>query len=253
MSLLGAVISGGFAITALVINRRSTVRDRMAVADETAMSYRVPLLRAAFDLQTRLYNIDRQDFLGKFAGREGSPPEHREYAISNTLYLIAQYLCFSEVIRHGMLFLDPLDRKRQRDLMNAMEAVRNTFSTTIELDDPTLCLFRGEQRAVGEIMLTAHDGETPGTRRRDCIGYAAFVTRLADPEFARWFRLLRQSLEDLLHDLHAHDQRLIALQNDLLDLITLMDPEHEQVPGELRTRLVGRLQGDHSVPSPPPG
>ncbi len=98
-----------------------------------AMRYRFPLLRAAFDLQTRLYNIGAMNFLGRYLGGKDSPPERREYAISNTLYLIAQYLCYSEIIRRGMLLLDPVDRKRQRELMNAMEAVRDTLSTTVTI------------------------------------------------------------------------------------------------------------------------
>ncbi len=238
VSLLGAVISGAFAITAIVINRRSAVRDRAALADEMAMRYRFPLLRAAFDLQTRLYNIGAMNFLGRYLGGKDSPPERREYAISNTLYLIAQYLCYSEIIRRGMLLLDPVDRKRQRELMNAMEAVRDTLSTTVTIADEALCLFRGEQRAVGEIMLTENDGVGPGDLRWDCLGYAAFIARLDDPAFDRWFTLLRHSLvDDLLDDLPAHGQRLIELQNHLVDLIELIDPDHEQVPGELRKRL----------------
>jgi len=212
--------------------------DRPAVPD--------PAPSCAFDLQTRLYNIGRQDFLGRFAGDEESPPEHREYAISNTLYLVAQYLCFSEIIRHGMLFLDPVDRTRQRVLMNAMEAVRGSFSDTVTIDEAALCLFRGEQRAIGEIMLTERAGAAPGALGWDCIGYAAFVTRLEEREFSRWFRLLRRSLDDLRTDLPAHDRRLVQLQHHLLDLIGLMDPDHEQVPRELRERLpAAQVNGDH--------
>jgi len=248
VSLLGAVVSGGFAIAAVVVNRRAAVRDRRASAEEMAMRYRIPLLRAAFDLQTRLYNIGQQDFLGKFAGGDESPPEHRDYAVANTLYLVAQYLCFSEIIRHGMLFLDPVDRTRQRDLMNAMEAVRDAFSNTVKIEGGALCLFRGEQRAIGEIMLTERQGAPPGAPGWDCIGYAAFVARLEEPEFDRWFTLLRRSLDDIRAEVRAHDQRLIELQNGLLDLIGLMDPEHEQLPGELRDRLERRLQRERRSP-----
>jgi len=246
VSVLAALVSGGFAVVAVVVNRRAVVRDRRASAEETALQYRVPLLRAAFDLQTRLYNIGRQDFLGRFA-REKSPAEHREYAISNTLYLVAQYLCFSEIIRHGMLFLDPGDRTRQRDLVQAMEAVRDAFSTTITIDEPALCLFRGEQRAIGEIMLTAHEGGAPGGPGWGCLGYAAFITRLREPEFARWFRLLGESLDDLQNDLRGHGRRLIELQHRLLDLIALMDPNEDQVPRELRERLAAGDRVDGGI------
>lgn len=239
LSVLAALISAGFALVSVHIARKATVRDRRALADEMAMRYRVPLLHAAFDLQTRLYNIGKQNFLGKFAGSKASI-EQRDYAFSNTLYLVAQYLCFSEIIRRGMLYLDPVDRQRQRALMEAMEDVRHTFADTLEIKDSTLCVFRGEQRALGEVMLVECEGVVPGAPRWDCLGYASFVGRLEQPEFVRWLATLHRSLETLLEDLHHHDERLIELQNRLLDLVCLMDPVGEHTPGGLRERLARR-------------
>jgi hypothetical protein len=236
VSLLGAGISGGFALTAVVITRRGSMRERALAADEVAMRYKTPLLHAAFDLQTRLYNIARQDFLTRFSGEKATCSQ-RQYAIDNTVYLVAQYLCYGEIIRRGMLFLDPVDRRRQRTLMEAMERVRDVFSNTMTISDPVLCLFRGEQRAVGEVMLTESDGAVPGLPRWDCMGYASFVARLGEPEVDRWFSSLRQSLETLAGGLQSHKERLIQLQHSLLELVILIDPNCEQVPSGLRERL----------------
>lgn len=235
VSLVGAVVSGGFALAAVVITRRGAVRDRTKAADELAMRYRVPLLQSAFDLQTRLYNIGAKGFLGWCAAAT-APESQREYAIGNTLYLVAQYLCFSEIIRRGTLFLDPVDRHRQRAFTEAMEKVRDTFATT-DVDDPALRLFRGEQRALGEVMLIESAQALPGAPRWDCLGYAAFMKRLEDPEMSRWFRSLRSSIDDLAADPDAHRERLVRLQHALLDVVGLIDPNCDQVTGGLRERL----------------
>lgn len=236
ISLLGAVISGGFALTAVVITRRGSMREKAMAADEVAMRYRTPLLHAAFDLQTRLYNIAHQGFLTRFSRQEALPSQ-REYATNNTLYLVAQYLCYGEILRRGMLFLDPVDRRRQRTLVEAMEHVRATFADTITITDPALCLFRGEQRAVGEVMLTESDGVLPGLPRWDCMGYASFVRRLGEPEVDRWFGTLRQSIDALAGGVQTPGQRLTELQHALLALVILIDPDCEQVPKGLRKPL----------------
>lgn len=197
------------------------------------MRYRIPLMHAAFDLQSRLYNICRQRFLQRFSTAASSAQE-REYAIDNTLYLMGQYLCFSEIIRRGMLFV--ADRRQDRALTEAMERVRDWLATS-EIEDRTLCLFRGEQRAVGEVMLVESDKLFPGDPRWDCLGYAAFVKTLQDPDVERWFDSLRHSLEALTSDLEHHDQRLKELQHALLDLLTLLDPDYEHLPKGLRQPL----------------
>jgi hypothetical protein len=237
ISVISALLAGAFALATFVMTRRAALRDRAAEAEQVALRYRIPLLQAAFDLQTRLYNIRRQTFLERFYVNSPNEPE-RSYAISNTLFLFAQYLCYGEIIRSGLLFAAPTDRRRQQDLMEAMERVRDTLSNSIRIPDRTLCLFRGEQRAIGELMLVPVADPGAGGPRWDCLGYAAFAARLVhDPDFALWFDSLRASLEVLAKDLDQHDTRLVELQHGLLDVVELIDPDAEQMTGGLRERL----------------
>src|ERR1700720_2969513 len=97
VSLAGAVISAAAAIVAVALGRRAVLRDRRLAADELAGRYRVPLLHAAFNLQSRLYNIGKQDFLHIFLN-DGSPAD-ADYARYNTTYLIGQFLCWAEILR----------------------------------------------------------------------------------------------------------------------------------------------------------
>jgi hypothetical protein len=237
VAVISALLAGAFALATFLMTRRAALRDRAAEAERVALRYRIPLLQSAFDLQTRLYNVRRQAFLERFYANSTNEAE-RSYAINNTLFLFAQYLCFGEIIRYGLLFATPSDRQRQQGLVEAMERIRDILSTSIEIPDRTLCLFRGEQRAIGEVMLVPVEEPSAGGPRWDCLGYAAFSARLThEPEFAAWFDSLKSSLEVLATDLDQHDTRLIGLQHRLLDLVTLIDPSAQQVTGGLRERL----------------
>jgi len=237
VSVISAVVAGVFALATFLMTRRAALRDRAAEAERLALHYRIPLLQSAFDLQTRLYNIRRQGFLQRFYVDSIHDAE-RSYAINNTLFLVAQHLCYCEIIRNGLLFATPTDRRRQQALMEAMEDIRDTLSTSIEIPDRTLCLFRGEQRAIGELMLVPMAQPAAGAPRWDCLGYATFSARLAhDADFAAWFDSLRSSLDVLAKDLEQHDARLVALQHRLVDLVELIDPKAEQATGSMRQRL----------------
>jgi hypothetical protein len=235
VAVIAAIVSGLFALGTLYLTRRETLKDRLSAADQVAMDFRMPLLAAASDLQARLFNIRRQDFLTRF----NDPATSRarpEYQVVNTLYLIGQYFCYAEIIRRGALFLDPVHKEGQRALVEQVERTRDVFASSA-IADPTLCIFRGEQRAIGEVMLT-ETSEAPGRARRwDCMGYATFVERLEEPEVSKWFEHLSKDMGELQRDLGSHDQRLIALQHSLVDLVCLMDPEGGHITTNLRDRL----------------
>lgn len=238
ISILGAVISAAAALVAVVLNRRAAIRDRRLAADEVASRYRVPLLHAAFNLQSRLYNIGDQDFLGIFL-TNGSQSE-AEYARFNTVYLIAQYLCWAEILRREAQLVAPLHRVRERDIMVAIEKIRFEMADSLSNPDPVLRIFRGDQRAIGEVMLTTTN--EPADRigpRWDCIGYATFVQSLADGQgpLSRWIQPLLNDVEQLAASYHAHQARLIAVQHSLVELIDLIDPDGIRIPTGERKRI----------------
>ena len=151
------------------------------------------------------------------------------------MYLIAQYFCYAEIIRRGALFLDPVNREGQRKLIEQLEQTRDAFARSDI--DPTLCVFRGEQRAIGEVMLT-ETGEAPGRARRwDCMGYATFVERIPLTDMSKWFTHLTQDMTKLKDDLEKHDERLVALQHSLMDLVCLIDPDGGHITLNQRERL----------------
>ena len=52
-----------------------------------------PLARSAYDLQSRIYDILRQDLIGVYL-TQGNDRE-KSYVIDNTVFLIAQFQCWS--------------------------------------------------------------------------------------------------------------------------------------------------------------
>lgn len=238
VSLAGAAISAAAALVAAVLGRRAVIRDRRLAADELAGRYRVPLLHAAFNLQTRLYNIGCQNFLEAFL--TGGSPTEAQYARLNTAYLIGQYLCWAEILRREAQLLAPLNRGRDRVIMEAMENIRYEMADSLSNSDAVMRVFRGDQRAIGEVLLTTSDSLSGQIGPRwDCIGYAAFVQAMGDDQTAisRWIRPLVDDIEKLAADYRAHQTRVVALQHCLVKLLNLIDPDGARIPTDLRKQL----------------
>ncbi len=246
--LIVALISAVAALASVVISSRSARQQAVRAAEleqqaaamareadrRDAMNhYRDPLLWAAYDLQSRVFNIAR-DPLGFLTthGEHGTERERR-YARRNTLFVFAEYLGWVEILRRRVQFLDLGNRHDNREVMKLLhdvsEVLNRTSGATPEFR--LFHLFRGEQRALGEAMITA-EGEDSR-----CIGYAEFGRRLDfDEEFARLFADLDGDVQSLMRQPRTAP-RLIELQNRLVDLITFLDPRSERFPIGLMRRL----------------
>ncbi|WP_331446823.1 hypothetical protein [Streptomyces xanthochromogenes] len=233
-SLSGVVALGGAwfsarssrrqALLAHELESRTTQQDLMG-------RHRDPLLWAAFDLQSRLYNIVDRGFLRVYF-RDGSDRE-RAYARRSTLYVLGEYLGRVEILRRGVQFLDLGDSTLNRRIVGHFTAISNVLNNdgggNTRFLDGHFIVFRSDQRAIGELMLAA-DGIS-------CLGYVEFCRRLdEDAEFAEWFGPLSDSVEVVARAAEV-PYRLIALQHALMDLIDLLDPRAERFPDHRRSRL----------------
>lgn len=231
-SILAASIVGVFSLWgirhSLRAQERSEARSRADDAERSMRKYRDPLARAAFDLQSRLYNIVKQDFLGKYVVR-GSSSE-REYAIESSLHVVAEYFSWVEIMRREIQFLDLGDVERTRELAERLAAISAIFLS--ERPDPTFRVFRAEQRAIGDVMMTP---ETSANRQ--CIGYAEFFERRMEPNLAHWFEQLRVDIGRLAAEPGSHLDRIVELQRSLIDLLDFLDPDHQYFPASQRQKL----------------
>ena len=153
-------------------------------AKRLVAKYRDPLLQSAFDLQSRIYNVLRP---GGFRG--GGDPDYFQL---NTLFLLAEFLGWLEIIRREMQFLDLGAAPATKELAQRLEYVQDLLASTSRWRD-AYYVYRGEQRAMGEVMLSPGEESASWGPRHRCIGYAEFVTRQGDPDFAKWFAWPRGS------------------------------------------------------------
>jgi hypothetical protein len=236
VAVVGAIISiYGQARTTRLEHQLAQQREkesREATVAAIMAKYRDPLLRAAFDLQSRLFSTVQLGFLQIYYRRS---PADREYAVQNTLYVIAEYLGWVEILRREVQFLDLGDVEMNRRLVRLLDNITQAFLT--DGVDLTLRLFRGEQRAIGEIMLATRSATGTDGTNHECIGFAAFTQRLNEPDFARWFAKLQDGIEKLATEPHAHEERLIVLQHALIDLIDFLDSDCIRIPKENRQRI----------------
>jgi hypothetical protein len=188
--------------------------------------YREPLVNAAYELQSRIFNILRLKFLDKFYLR-GNERE-KQYAVENTIYVIAQYLGWIEIIRREIQFLDLGELETTKKLSNLEDHICELFLDTRL--GKVLRIFRGNQRAIGEIMISKIESNS------QCIGYAEFVQK-QDANFQYWFEPLREDIDLLSKELDKHNARLIKLQHALTDLIDFLDPDYIRYPQQRRGKI----------------
>jgi len=207
-------------------------RSQEARTQELIAKYRDPLLRSAFDLQSRIYNIVEQGFLNLY--RSDNEPTKR-YSSDNTLYVIAEYLGWVEILRREVQFLDLGNVGQNQKLNQLFYDIRQVFHT--DSYPPVFRLFNGQQRAIGELMMTPRK-QDEGIANYECIGYAAFSQKLHEDEhFAAWFSGPKYDFVCLFQEQEKYSERLIMLQNELIDLIDFLDPQSVRISTDERQKI----------------
>lgn len=202
---------------------------------EVVSRYRDPLLGAAFDLQSRIYNLVVGDMVHMI---KSDDPEERSYAHNSTLFVIGQYLGWVEALRRGVLYLDLGDVDTSRKLVRLMESIRHSFSSRHGIEEPSFRIYRSEQRAIGELMLEGRVDQHSGNVLWHCKGYASFTAALdRDRTFASWFTRLGDDIDALATRPKASVERLVQVQHALIDLIDFLDEPPLRVPSDSRSKV----------------
>jgi hypothetical protein len=198
IALAGSVLSTAVSFYGQARVRRLDAAER---AEATLARYREPLVAAAFELQSRLFNILRQDFLGKYY--VNGTDEQREYAVRHTLYVVGQFFGWTEILRRQIEFLNFGEVEETREVSNRVLDIRDLFaSDEAKLGTPFM-IWRGAQRAIGE---------------------------QTDPSFKRWFEQLERDIEAVA----AHrNERLRRVQHGLIDLIERLDAHGVRFPKQI--------------------
>ncbi|MCK1545778.1 hypothetical protein IVB12_28525 [Bradyrhizobium sp. 179] len=226
VAMIAAAASIGAVIfTAITSNQVEELKIE-ALREKELSGYREPLARAAYDLHSRIHNILKQNLIGAFLLR--GDERERAYVINNSAFLIGQYLCWTELTRREIQFIDLGSTEKTRRLTKLQDEISSIFGT--DRYQKPFRLFAGEQRAVGEALIE-HGAKGP-----QCIGYGAFLRSL-DGVTNPFIDGLRKDVSSLEQNLEAGMARLTHLSNALIDLLDLLDPDYVRFDKDKRTKL----------------
>jgi hypothetical protein len=210
--ILAAAISAVVAVRqsrmAAEIHKRVAVIDRDMAAEAILARFREPLAAAAFDLQSRLYNILEKNFFGLY----GEGHERAEEALRTTLFRFAQYFGWTEILRREIQVLSFPEEGATRKVAQLQSEIANRFLT--HEPRPHLMIWSDEQRAIGERMIVEENG------RVLCMGYAGFREH-CDDVFAPWCDRLRAELRE-----EPARERMREVQHLLCQLVEKLDDRH---------------------------
>lgn len=235
-SILVALIGAAGALLVAAFNARRT-RDLERWKSEVAAeqdrlkqmrqvnAYGEPLAHAAYDLQSRLFNILQKGFSGYLSRGDN---RSRTYALENTAFLIAQFFCWSELTRQRVRFIDLETPERTAELRGLQDRLHSAWGT--DALKPPLRIFAGEQRALGEALIV---GEGDVAR---CMGYAAFRAAFP-PGKDELVDALRTDIAALPGTLADAEPRLRKVQHALIDMLDLLDPDKRRFPPVSRTKV----------------
>jgi hypothetical protein len=249
-TVLSAVVAGFSAWYVQAWRFRKEADDR---ALQVLRRFRDPLLRAAFDLQSRLYNIGARGFLNRYWAHGDS--EEREYARMSTLWLFGQYLGWVEILRRQVQYLDLGSRSANQALQGRLNRVSGLMASDAHGRNDKFIIFRSDQRAIGEFMVI--DRPNQAEQGPDCLGYSEFSGKLGELEAqAKTGSLPAPSVvvvgwaERFTRDFAGHEEpegdseilaRVASVQRGLVDLVDLLDQDRVRYPHlNLRGRLPER-------------
>lgn len=241
--LIVAIISAVVSILAAVITirgQRQTARmnaemqraekaeERRLESEKAVSKYREPLATAAYDLQSRLYNFLEGDLIEKYLVNGDS--REQTYIVHNTVFVVAQYFAWTEIIRQKIQYIDLGDDKKTQQLAKLQDDIHSLWRTDTKFKNKLLRIWAGEQRALGESLIV----EGPGGP--ECMGYGKFLETLKTSP-----PVLVQELESQIQRLNQltpqQRPRLVALQHALIDLLFFLDPKYIRYPENRRTKV----------------
>jgi hypothetical protein len=180
--------------------------------------YREHILTAAYQLQSRLYNIMRLNLINK-AADQGGVYEHtlRHY----TLYLLGQFFCWREIFRTEVHYLEIREGNEEIALLETLNRIEYLFATDrFSGALGHFMLFRGNQRIMGETMIR----QNSFSQSFECMKYSEFLELWEAGKLQGVFAPAMDSLTAAIERPGEGFDRLRAIQHELIGLIDFLDP-----------------------------
>lgn len=197
--------------------------------------YKDPIVLATMELCNRLEEICKDyptDFLkAEFLREVVEPPSrsstvgpyYNRYKLQSSVYRLCAFLGWLELFRQDVVFLYDGKNRINRQVEEAVKSVRSDLADGYLNDAEDweewcdALIFREEQRAIGESMITA------GTNGRVVLGYGEFsqiVTASPPSGKPLWIKVATHFLVDLEPD---KDFRLIRMKRLIVHLVDLIE------------------------------
>lgn len=226
VALIAGVVAllsaGGTIWSARQIERLKSVEQKRREISR----YSEPLARAAYDLQSRIFNILNKGLIETYL-IHGDERE-RIYVKENTTFLFAQYLCWVELVRREIQFIDLEERKKTRKLLRLQDNISSVWGS--DQHPALLRIFAGEQRAIGEALIVVR------TRGAECMGYGEFLKTFSEGTHPL-IDAVRVDVERLGNSAESARSRLIKIQRLIIDLLDILDRDHLRFPRESRSKV----------------
>ncbi|WP_052260272.1 hypothetical protein [Pseudarthrobacter phenanthrenivorans] len=244
-AILTAIITASFALTATVVasgialvasvrtqrgqaeNNEQLIRlkdrldaekanqDRQLSAKAELDNLREPLMLAAKDLQSRIYNIRNKNF---FSYLNSEDDHRRDVALLGSLHRFARYWAIQELLYSRTNLLRFESDPDTRDVADDVRRLARTFASDSSVG-LNLIFWREEQRAVAELMVELDSTDPVPT----VMGFATFRKRYREdlrkdtPEdlalwlggFAQDLRVATIAENRRLDELHANLDALV--------------------------------------------
>lgn len=268
VAIFGAVLAGVFSFRAVRTGKRLDTeleqqrveRERQERAEQRALEERQqaaerqrdviglvtePLLYAASDLQSRIWNLIAGHFAETYA--EGAP-RHQRSITEYTCFLFAQYFGWVEALRRSVLLFETSNSQgRAGDAIGdvapggrpTVAILTRAISDALRTDKlgRDFMIFSGEQHAIGAQMFRWD--EFADRRVPSVMRYDEFAKLYREGgQFAEWFESVEEGVKQI--QLTTTRERLEQTQSLLVALMELLDPEHAVY--KTRTTLLPRAE-----------
>jgi len=180
--------------------------------------YRGPLIHAAYDLQSRIYSLVNNYAIKIYFIDNNGDGSEKNYFIKNTTFVIAQYFAWTEIIRNEVQFIEFNNVDYTKKLATLQDKIYSIWQGGSRNG---ISIWAGEQRGVGELMVEEISG------RQQCIGYSTFL-KLLDKKEEPLLLDLESRVSDYLESGKPYSEKLVLIQNALIDIIKFLDPENKR-------------------------
>ena len=207
---------------------QSKYEDRALKLQEIMNNYKGPLIHSAYELQSRIYNLVANRIIKLYFVDQRGDGSERDYIIKNTVFVIAQYYAWTEIIRREIQFIELDNPEATKEFSQIQDSIYSIWHSEM-FDDP-LMIWAGEQRGIGEIMTETRNDKL------SCVGYSKFLKMLEENNEVL-LNQLEKKVRKYIEQGTFQTNRLVPVQNSLIDLLEFLDPNYIRFPEEQRTYI----------------